>query len=55
MGEALAAGLISAGWAEPTGITIVEPIDERREELKNAQLVFNNILKGYCTIFQADL
>ena len=36
MGEALAAGLISAGWAEPTGITIVEPIDERREDLKNA-------------------
>ena len=34
MGEALAAGLISAGWAEPTGITIVEPIDERREDFR---------------------
>ena len=33
MGEALAAGLMNAGWAEPTGITVVEPIKERREEL----------------------
>ena len=36
MGEALAAGLISAGWADPAGITVVEPIEERREELEKA-------------------
>ena len=39
MGEALAAGLISAGWADPAGITVVEPIEERREELEKTYLL----------------
>lgn len=33
MGEALAAGLINANWADIADITVVEPIEERREEL----------------------
>ncbi len=36
MGKALAAGLITAGWTDPAGIAIVEPMDERREELEKA-------------------
>ncbi len=33
MGEALAAGLLRSGWAEPDEMTIVEASPERREEL----------------------
>ncbi len=43
MGEALAAGLITAGWAEPADITIVEPMDQRREELEKANPGFRII------------
>ena len=34
MGEALAAGLISSGWAESDAITVVEPLEERRVQLQ---------------------
>tara|TARA_B100000953_G_scaffold279353_3_gene255453 strand:- start:503 stop:1294 length:792 start_codon:yes stop_codon:yes gene_type:complete len=33
MGEALAAGLVNSGWAEIGDITVVESLEERREEL----------------------
>jgi len=33
MGEALIGGLISAGWCAPTDLVVVEPDDQRREEL----------------------
>ena len=34
MGEALTAGLVNADWAEIGGITVVEPIGDRREALQ---------------------
>lgn len=33
MGEALLGGLIAAGWGAPTDLVVVEPDDERRDEL----------------------
>lgn len=33
MGEALAAGLVSAGWSAPAELTVVEAVAERRAEL----------------------
>src|SRR5207248_1294843 len=33
MGEALVAGLVSAGWATAADMVVVEPIDARRKEL----------------------
>ena len=36
MGEALLGGLLSAGWAEPSELCVVEPIALRREELTAA-------------------
>lgn len=33
MGEALVGGLLGSGWAEPSEITVVEPVPARREEL----------------------
>ena len=34
MGEALVAGLITAGWADPADLTVVEAMPARRSELK---------------------
>ena len=34
MGEALTAGLVNADWTEIDSITVVEPLRERREDLK---------------------
>ena len=34
MGEALLAGLLSADWASPENISVVEPDEARREELQ---------------------
>ena len=34
MGEALLAGLLSADWASPENISVVEPDEIRREELQ---------------------
>ena len=36
MGEALVAGLIRSGWCEPGGVTVVEPMAARRDELATA-------------------
>jgi pyrroline-5-carboxylate reductase len=36
MGEAIAAGLIAARWAEPVDLTMVEPVEARRVELSAA-------------------
>jgi len=36
MGEALAAGLVSANWAEPSELAVLEKIDARRKELAAA-------------------
>jgi pyrroline-5-carboxylate reductase len=33
MGEALVGGLVAAGWAPPGAITVVEPVEARRDEL----------------------
>jgi pyrroline-5-carboxylate reductase len=33
MGEALLGGLLSAGWAEPDDLVVVEPVEQRRDEL----------------------
>lgn len=33
MGAALVAGLLSAGWAEPSQLVVVEPVGSRRQEL----------------------
>lgn len=34
MGEALLGGLVAAGWAPPGAITVVEPVEARRDELE---------------------
>lgn len=34
MGEALVGGLVAAGWAPPGAITVVEPVDVRRDALE---------------------
>ena len=36
MGEALVSGLIRSGWCEPGGVTVVEPMAARRDELATA-------------------
>lgn len=36
MGEALVSGLIRSGWCEPRGVTVVEPMTARRDELAAA-------------------
>jgi pyrroline-5-carboxylate reductase len=33
MGGALLGGLLRAGWADASDVTVIEPLDERREEL----------------------
>ena len=36
MGEALALGLVSAGWSAPGSLVVVEPLERRRDELAEA-------------------
>ena len=36
MGGALLEGLLRSGWAQPAEVAVVEPVDERRQELDGA-------------------